>query len=109
MSKSLDGEEVLAEIVRRLVTAINPDRIILFGSRARGDFRPDSDIDLLVIKNSDEQPHRRDARAYRAVGAVGIPKDILWCTPEEVRRWADATNHVIARALSEGKVLYERP
>lgn len=101
-------EPLLAEVVRRLVEAIDPDRIILFGSRARGDARPDSDLDLLIVKPSDEPAHRRDARAYRAVGTVGAPKDMLWFTPEEVEEWAGARNHVVARALREGRVLYER-
>ncbi len=101
-------EAVLQEIVRRLVEALEPDKIILFGSRARGDALPRSDFDLLIIKDSDEPPHRRDARAYRAVGMVGACKDLLWYTPSEVVQWADATNHVIARALREGRVLYEK-
>ena len=50
-------EAVLAEVVRRLVEAVDPDKIILFGSRARGDYRPDSDLDLLVIKASEEPQH----------------------------------------------------
>lgn len=58
-------EDVLQDIVRRLVAAVDPDRIILFGSRARGDAKPDSDVDLLLIKASDEPPHRRIIKAHR--------------------------------------------
>ncbi len=52
-------EATLGEIVRRLVEATDPDQIVMFGSRARGDARPDSDLDLLIINDSDEPRHRR--------------------------------------------------
>lgn len=102
-------DPLVAEVVRRLVRELDPDRIILFGSRARGEHRPHSDLDLLIIKASDEPPHRRDARAYRAVGVVGVPKDLLWYTPEEVEMWSHSVNHVIATALREGRVVYDKP
>ena len=54
MSRAAVDETVLAEIVRRLVEAVDPDRIILFGSRVRGEERPDSDVDLMIIKASDD-------------------------------------------------------
>jgi predicted nucleotidyltransferase len=101
-------EDMLKEIVRRLVAAVNPDRIILFGSRARGDAKPDSDVDLLVIKDSDEPPHRRVIRAYRALSGLGIPKDILWRTPAEIAEWSSVRNYVTTEALREGRVLYEK-
>jgi predicted nucleotidyltransferase len=101
-------ETVVKEIVRRLVAAIDPDRIILFGSRARGNAKPDSDVDLLLIKASDEPPHRRVVRAYRALRGLGVPKDILWRTPDEIAEWSAVKNYVTTEALREGKVLYEK-
>lgn len=101
-------EDLLGEIVRRLVKAIDPDRIVLFGSRARGDARVDSDVDLLVVKDSDEPPHRRVISAYRALTGLGIPKDIIWRTPREIEDWAGVQNYVTTRALHEGRVLYEK-
>ena len=108
MVQVIADESVLQEMVRRLVEAIDPDRIILFGSRARGDARPDSDVDLLVIKDSDEPPHRRVIPAYRALTGLGVPKDIIWRTPDEVRDWSQVRNYVTTRALREGRVLYEK-
>ncbi len=102
------GETVLAEIVRRLVEAVDPDRIVLFGSRARGDSRPDSDLDLLIVKDSAEPRHRRVVPAYRALRGLGIPKDIVWYTPQELADWAGVVNHLVRRALNEGRVLYEK-
>lgn len=101
-------EPLLEEMVRRLVDAIDPDRIILFGSRARGDARPDSDVDLLVIKDSDEVPLRRSIPAYRALGQIPAPTDILWRTPQEVEEWAGVQNYVTTRAIREGRLLYEK-
>jgi predicted nucleotidyltransferase len=101
-------ETTLREIVRRLVEAIDPDRIVLFGSRARGDARPDSDLDLLILKDSDELRHRRAIPAYGALAGLGIPTDIIWRTPAEIAEWSQVPNHVTTRAIREGKVLYER-
>jgi predicted nucleotidyltransferase len=101
-------ETVLSEVVRRLVEALDPDRVILFGSRARGDHRPDSDVDLLIVRDSTEPRHRRVIRAYRALRGLGIPKDILWYTPQEVADWVGVVNHVICRALNDGLALYEK-
>jgi predicted nucleotidyltransferase len=108
MRRFVVNEKVLQEIIRRLVSEIDPDRIILFGSRARGDAKPDSDVDLLVIKASDEPPHRRVIRAYRALRGLGVPKDVLWRTPEEVAEWSAVKNYVITEAVREGRVLYEK-
>ena len=101
-------ESLLKEIVRRLVEAVDPDRIVLFGSRARGDARPDSDLDLLIIKDTDEPAYRRTAPAYRALSGLGVPKDIIWRTPAEVEDWSAVPTYVTTRALGEGKVLYEK-
>ena len=101
-------ESVLEKIVRRLVDAIDPDCIILFGSRARGDARPDSDVDLLIIKDSDEPVYRRAQRAYRALSDLGVPKDIIWRTPAEVEEWSNVPTYVTTRAMDEGRVLYEK-
>ncbi len=102
-------EAVLAEIRRRLVEAVDPDRIILFGSRARGDHRPDSDVDLLLIKDSDLPPHRRVIPAYQAMAGLLVPTEILWRTPQEIEEWSQVSTHFTTRALREGRVLYERP
>ena len=101
-------ENVLEEIVHKLVEAVDPDRIILFGSRARGDSRPDSDVDLLIVKDSDQPTHRRTIPAYRALTGLGVPKDIIWRTPAEVEEWSAVPNYVTTRAIREGKVLYEK-
>ncbi|MBM3745040.1 MAG: nucleotidyltransferase domain-containing protein [Acidobacteria bacterium] len=99
---------LLSEIVRRLVDQIDPDKIILFGSRARGQRHSESDVDLLIVKASQEPRHKRVGRAHRALIGVGIPVDILWYTPEEAAARARVRQHVASRALREGQILYER-
>ena len=108
MYQVIVDESVIERIVRRLIDAIDPDRIILFGSRARGDAGPDSDIDILIIKDSDEPILRRAQRAYRALSDLGVPKDIIWRTPAEVEEWSNVPTYVTTRALDEGRVLYEK-
>lgn len=101
-------ENLLKEIVRRLVDAVDPDRIILFGSHARGEANAGSDVDLLIVKDTDEPPYRRSVPAYRALSGLGVPKDIIWRTPEEIEEWSAVATHVTTRAVREGKVLYEK-
>ncbi|MDP2787542.1 MAG: nucleotidyltransferase domain-containing protein, partial [Pseudomonadota bacterium] len=67
--------DVLADIVKRIVEVAKPDKLMLFGSRARGDAREDSDVDLLVIKPSDQARHLRALPLYRALRGLGVPKD----------------------------------
>ena len=96
------------EMVRRLAEAVRPERIILFGSHARGDAGPDSDVDLLVIASSELPPWRRTPPLYRLLAGAGLPKDLLWYTPEEVAEWQGVRSHFLTRALREGQVVYEK-
>jgi predicted nucleotidyltransferase len=104
---------IVREIVDATVAAVEPERIVLFGSRARGDEQPGSDLDLLVVAGAPftVAHSRQDAlrRIRRALGGVRIPVDILLYTPAEVDAWRDSPNHVIARSLREGVTAYERP
>ena len=101
-------EATLQEVIRRLVAAVDPEKIILFGSRARGDHSPDSDLDILIVADSSQPRHRRAICAYRALRGLKLPKDILWFTPQEVAEWRSVVNHVIHLAFKEGRLLYER-
>lgn len=98
-------KDVVQEIVRRIVEAAQPDKVILFGSRARGRARPDSDFDFLVIKDSDEPGYRRDAPLYLALAGLNAPVDVLTYTPAEVREWSAVPQAFITTAVREGKVM----
>lgn len=105
-------EEVLNDMVQAIVREVNPERIYLFGSRARGDARADSDMDLLIVESEPFSPeHSRwqeIKRVRRALSSFRIPKDILVYTTDEVTKWQYTVNHIIGRALREGKLLYEQ-
>lgn len=99
-----------AAIVQRLVVALAPEKILLFGSRARQTHRPDSDIDLLVVKESSEPRYKRAVPAYAALAdlPVEVNADVLVYTRQEIRDWSGATAAFITTALRNAQVLYER-
>jgi predicted nucleotidyltransferase len=101
-------EDVVQDIIRRIVATAPPQKIILFGSRARGDARPGSDFDLLVIKESSEPGYRRDAPLYAALADLPVEVDVLVYTPEEVADWAQVPQAFVTTATREGKTIYER-
>ena len=101
--------EITTEMVARIRNAIRPDKIILFGSQARQDARPDSDFDLLIIAPSDLPRWQRTPPLYQLLAGLGVPKDIVWWTLEEVEEWRGVKSHFVNTALREGKVLYEKP
>lgn len=101
-------DELLDEVVARIVAAVHPDRIILFGSRSRGDNRRGSDLDLLVVKASDLPRYRRSPPIYLALRDIQVPMDIIVYTPEEIEDWKAVRQAFITTAVREGKVLYER-
>jgi len=101
-------EELLQEVVRRIVSVGSPNKIVLFGSWARGQARPDSDLDLLIIEDSDLPRHRRARRHRMALLGLFPAKDIVVWTPGEVVQWQHVPNAFITTILAEGRVLYER-
>jgi predicted nucleotidyltransferase len=109
MNEAKIDAELMAKIVRRIVDVAHPQRIILFGSQARGSVRPDSDIDILVITDSTEPRHRRSVPLYGALSDILVPMDILVYSPEEVEEWSGVRQAFITTAVREGKVLYEDP
>lgn len=102
--QTLAGEdEVLGEIVQRIVCAGDPQQIVLFGSRARQDSVEGSDIDILVIEESDEPRFKRSPRYYRATCGTYPARDIVVWTPSEIRAWETVPNHFVTTALREGR------
>jgi predicted nucleotidyltransferase len=99
MREALDA---LLEALQRY----QPQRVILFGSAARGEADADSDLDVLVIKDTPE-PFVQRLEAMARLCPPGVHADILVYTPEELRRMIDDGNPFILRALDEGKVIYE--
>lgn len=98
----------LPTIKRRIVREIDPDRIILFGSQARGDAGPDSDIDLLVVVG-DNRDRRNLAEVARvSVADVDVDKDVFVTSPAQIRRYGDVIGSILEPAMREGVTIYAR-
>ena len=97
---------VLANLIKRIVPVARPEKIILFGSAARGQMGPDSDVDLLVIKRGKYQRRRVTTAIYRNLHGAPVAVDVVVVTPEEVERYRDTPCLVICPALREGRVVY---
>lgn len=102
-------EEILEEIIRRIVRVASPERIILFGPAARGEIGPHSDLDLLVIKSGEFDYGRLVGDIYVNLHGVGQAVDVIMATPEDVERYRDVPYLVIASALREGREVYRAP
>jgi predicted nucleotidyltransferase len=100
--------ELLEEAVRRIVEAADPDKIVLFGSGARGAMGPHSDLDLLVIKGGPYDYHRVITDIYSALAVVEPATEVVLATPEQVARYRDSFCLVFYPALREGKTIYDR-
>ena len=102
------NQQLLADIVKKLLIAGSPRKVVLFGSRATGNARPDSDIDLLIVEDSELPRYKRSGRYRKALIGVFPSKDIVVWTPEEIAEWSAVPNSFITQALSQGKVLFEK-
>jgi uncharacterized protein len=102
------AEELLALIVERIVRRFDPLKIVLFGSRARGTARPDSDIDLLVVLPQVADQRQAVVAVLRELRDLPVAKDVVVTTPDEIARRGDLIGTVLRPALREGKVVYEQ-
>jgi predicted nucleotidyltransferase len=95
-------------MVRRIVSRFHPDRIILFGSQARGDAGPDSDVDLLVVMPVEGSKREKAVEIGVALHGIRLPKDIIVTTPEEFEWRKEVAGTIERPAATEGRVLYAR-
>ncbi len=95
-------------MVERIAQTFHPLRIILFGSLARGEARPDSDVDLLVVLPHIDDKRQTTIEIRRALADLPVAKDIVVTTPEEIELRGNLVGTVLRPALREGRVLYER-
>ena len=99
----------IVEMVRRIVEGFHPERVILFGSRARETTGADSDVDLLVIMHVTGSRRKQAAEIDLALADRTLPVDLIVLTPDDVEQFKNTVGHVVYPAMHEGKVLYERP
>lgn len=95
----------IEEVVRRIVEAAEPEKIILFGSAARGEMGPHSDLDILVVKSGADH-WGLSGRIRRALRGVSAAVDLVVASPEEIERYKDSHPLVYKPALREGRVVY---
>ena len=101
---STDEQQVIEKVVRQLVETLPVERIILFGSRARGDADIDSDYDFLVVMDTEVKPSRRGLVARERGLVPGVPMDFMVRSPEEWDRGFPLKKEI----TSEGKIVFER-
>jgi len=105
--KTLDPT-LLEEAVRRIVAALHPQTVYLYGSHAYGQPREDSDVDLLiVVRDSSLPPHRRAIEAYRSLRGLFLPAEVKVVTRAEFERRAQWLSSIERVVKEKGKVLYE--
>jgi len=98
----------VSRMVEEIVRRFQPLRIILFGSHARGEAGPESDIDLLVVLAKVSDKRRAAVQIRRALARFPVPKDIIVTSPDEIAAKGDLVGTVLRPALREGKVVYEQ-
>jgi uncharacterized protein len=100
-------ETLTREIVRRILTVAEPDRVILFGSAATGPMTPDSDIDLLVVEPAPENIRSESVRIRRALGDIGYPVDVIVIATGRFEETKGIIGGIAYPAHKYGRVLYE--
>ncbi len=99
-------ENLIENIVRRILTVVSPRKIYLFGSAARGTMHDNSDIDLLVVIPDGLHRRRTAQNIYRNLLGIGYAADIVVVTEEDIEKFDDDCSFVIQPALREGRIVY---
>ena len=96
-------------VVQRIANKFNPERIILFGSYAYGRPRADSDVDLLIVIETNERPRAKQLEISRALSPHPFGMDILVRTPKQLQKRIAMGDSFLRDIMTHGKVVYERP
>jgi predicted nucleotidyltransferase len=100
-------EQLVREIVRRVLAAAQPDRIILFGSAAAGGMTRDSDIDLLVLEREPADRHEESVKIRDSIGDVGYPFDVIVMPTDRFEQTKNVIGGIAYPAHKYGRVIYE--
>ena len=100
-------ESAINEVINKIITGYHPEKIILFGSYARNEQTADSDLDLLIVKDTDQSPVQRQRSVRSLFDKQQFPMDILVYTPAEFDKQKNWLNNIINIAVKTGKLVYE--
>jgi predicted nucleotidyltransferase len=103
-----EADKLIQAMVERIVERFKPEKVILFGSHARGQGSADSDADLLVVMNIISSKRQQAVQIDLALAGILLPADIIVVTPEDLERNRDCIGSIIREAIREGQVLYDR-
>jgi len=103
------NQKIIDEIVHRLKNIAQPDKVILFGSSARGKMTRDSDIDLLILEADPKDPYEESVRIREALGDLGYPLDIIIMKTQWFEQSKEIIGGLAYPANKYGKVIYESP
>jgi predicted nucleotidyltransferase len=102
-------KEALEKAVSTIIEVADPDKIILFGSRSKGDSGSESDYDFLVLKKGVKKPRELSRKIYRSFSRIGAPVDIIVSDTDQYERLKDDPHLIYTEADKHGRVLYEKP
>jgi predicted nucleotidyltransferase len=100
------SKEAIRGVAQRIGRAAGADRVVLFGSHARGEAREDSDVDLLVVSQTDLPRHKRSRALYALFDPYPFPMDIIVYTPAEITQALNSPASFVATVLAEGREIY---
>ena len=103
----MHDKDMIQVIIERIVAGFAPERVILFGSQARGDAVPHSDIDLLIVFSDVADKRQAAIRIRQALADLPVAKDVFITTPQEIKERGKVIGYILRPALEEGKVVYE--
>jgi predicted nucleotidyltransferase len=104
---NLSQHQSLNVVLQRILSVVQPRRVILFDSAARGQMTPDSDLDLLVIVPGPVHRRRIEQQIYRNLRGVLVPVDVVVATEEDIENYGNKVGMIYRPALREGKVVHE--
>jgi uncharacterized protein len=107
VSGQLISPQTIDGVVAVITSTFRPSKVLLFGSYANGQPTPDSDLDLLVVMDTDRPRHKRSTPIRLLFQPMPCAMDVLVFTPEEVAYWNGTVNHIITAAFETGKVVYD--
>ncbi|MHC4443780.1 MAG: nucleotidyltransferase domain-containing protein [Planctomycetota bacterium] len=97
----------IEKVATQIGIAVHAESVVLFGSHARGNAGEDSDVDLLIIAESDQPRHKRSCELYKNIRPYPFPMDLIVYTPGEIEKAKKSPVSFVSRILQEGKVVYD--